>query len=114
MSFKDGMPVISFSPSDLNKAAAAFNTTLVMSFPYVKPNLEVIVCNITSHWGLLTEPKVAMLDFKHIMVMLVSEKDAIRALSIDSGKIKGFFYKLAWWTVNFDPKKDSPFTPVWI
>ncbi|KAF6142556.1 hypothetical protein GIB67_039520, partial [Kingdonia uniflora] len=27
---------------------------------------------------------------------------------------KGFFYKIARWTVNFDPKKNSPLAPVWI
>ncbi|KAF6158869.1 hypothetical protein GIB67_012512, partial [Kingdonia uniflora] len=28
--------------------------------------------------------------------------------------IKGFFYKLAQWTIDFDPKKNSPFAPIWI
>ncbi|KAF6140882.1 hypothetical protein GIB67_042295 [Kingdonia uniflora] len=85
-----------------------------MSFPSGKPNLEAIVGNIKSHWGLLAEPKVAVPDFKHIMVMLVSEKDVTRALSRESRQIRGFFYKIAQWTVNFDPKKNSPFAPVWI
>ncbi|KAF6173858.1 hypothetical protein GIB67_039809 [Kingdonia uniflora] len=111
---KDGMPVISFSPSDLNKAAAAFSTTLVMSFRTGKPRFDVIESNINSNWGLTVAPKVAVLKFKHIMVMLISEKDVTKALSRESRQIKGFLLKLARWTVDFDTKKDSPFAPVWI
>ncbi|KAF6151043.1 hypothetical protein GIB67_010621 [Kingdonia uniflora] len=55
---KDGIPVISFSPSDLSKAASAFNTTLIMSFPTGKPNLDVIESTIKSNWGLMAKPKV--------------------------------------------------------
>ncbi|KAF6167563.1 hypothetical protein GIB67_031764 [Kingdonia uniflora] len=48
------------------------------------------------------------------MVRLTSEKDTTRALSRESRQIKGFFYKLARQFADFDPKKDSPFAPVWI
>ncbi|KAF6157088.1 hypothetical protein GIB67_041549 [Kingdonia uniflora] len=82
--FKDGMPVIYFSSLDLSKAAGAFNTTLVMSFPSVKPKFRV------------------------------SEIEVTRALSRESRQIKGLFYKLARWTVDFNPKKDSIFSPIWI
>ncbi|KAF6171350.1 hypothetical protein GIB67_036542, partial [Kingdonia uniflora] len=59
-------------------------------------------------------PKVAVLDFKHIMVRMTSEQDVTKALSRESRQIKGFFFKLARWTIDFDPKRDSPFAPVWV
>ncbi|KAF6157059.1 hypothetical protein GIB67_041520 [Kingdonia uniflora] len=111
---KDGMPVISFSPSNLNKAAAAFNTTLIMSFLAGKPQFDDITRIIESNWGLLKVPKVVVLDFKHIMVRMTSEKDVTRVLSRESRQIKGFFLRLARWTIDFDPNKDSPFAPLWV
>ncbi|KAF6173167.1 hypothetical protein GIB67_028465 [Kingdonia uniflora] len=114
ISSKDGMPVISFSPSDLDKIASAFNTTIIMSFPAEKPQFDVIEKSIESNWGLLVVPKVAVLDFKYIMVLMTSEQDVTKALSRESRKIKGFFFKLARRTIDFDPKRDSPFAPVWV
>ncbi|KAF6164988.1 hypothetical protein GIB67_005357 [Kingdonia uniflora] len=86
-----------------------------MKFPMGRPKADVIESNINSNWGLLEKPTtVAVLDFKHMMVMMKSEKDVTKALIRESRQIKGFFFKLFRWSIHFDPLKESPITPVWI
>ncbi|KAF6163095.1 hypothetical protein GIB67_013794 [Kingdonia uniflora] len=81
VSFKYGVPVISFSPSDLAHAFIAVNTTLVMKFQLGRPKADAIESNINSNWGLLEKPTaVAVLDFKHMMVMMKLEKGVTKAL----------------------------------
>ncbi|KAF6151067.1 hypothetical protein GIB67_042402 [Kingdonia uniflora] len=90
--YKDGMPVVQFSPQEMAKAKAAFSTTLIMKFPSGIPLLGEITNNIKQLWGLKQIPIIGALDYRHFMIEMSSEDDVTTAIAREIRQIKAFWY----------------------
>ncbi|KAL5701323.1 hypothetical protein ACHQM5_026670 [Ranunculus cassubicifolius] len=111
----DGIPSVTFDHHDLAKAAGAFRLALVMKFAHAqRPSIDDIRSEICSKWGLKAGVFCSLLDARHILIRFSQDEDLVRALSRESTRIKGSFYKIFRWTPDFNPAHDASIASVWV
>lgn len=103
ISSKDGFPAVSFSQLDFPQANLALRLSLILKFSSGRPVVDTIRSHIQKRWGLSSNVIVGIIDARHVMLQVSSEKDAIAALSRESFSIEGYFYKIYRYTTSFSP-----------
>ncbi|KAF6141038.1 hypothetical protein GIB67_006483 [Kingdonia uniflora] len=96
------------------RAEQAFASILIMNIFGVRPSMEDIRASIHNGWGLSASPIIGLMNARHVMIKMRVECDVIKALTQESLHIRGLFFKISRWSIDFDPKKDCRFAPVWV
>lgn len=75
--------------------------TLIMKFSAGRPNPYDIKLHIKNHWGLSTEPIIALVDPRHYLILPASYNDMVLAQAHEVHKIANCMFRLYRWTKNF-------------
>lgn len=108
-----GIPLISFSDSEIDDLAAPFKYSLVGTFWYGKPPLKVIR-DVFEKIGFHQDLRITLIDQSHILLNFTNVADYLRCFYRRSWLISGCHMRITKWTVDFDPSTDVPIVPVWI
>ncbi|GAV61328.1 DUF4283 domain-containing protein [Cephalotus follicularis] len=107
----DGLPLISFSPSDY-MAASAFNSlTLLARFARCVPPMNSFDLHINTTWGLSKPATVDLLNPRTISIHMQSQDDLSIAWSRISRSFNGQSFLLLRWSPD-SKRHDSPLAAI--
>ena len=107
-----GEPAVVFSPLDISKFAASFQLSLVGKFSKGRPPMEDIR-RFFKALDLKDEFSVGLLDHRHVLIRLASEKDFRRLWGRNVWYVFGCPMRVFKWTSSFHVDKEPSIVPVW-
>nr|XP_027120471.1 uncharacterized protein LOC113737437 [Coffea arabica] len=107
-----GEPAVVFSPLDVSKFAASFQLSLVGKFSKGRPPMEDIR-RFFKALDLKDEFSVGLLDHRHVLIRLASEKDFRRLWGRNVWYVFGCPMRVFKWASSFHVDKEPSIVPVW-
>ncbi|KAF5465280.1 hypothetical protein F2P56_015300 [Juglans regia] len=105
-----------FNKEEINRMAALFRFSVVLSFQRRCPSLDVIRGYIKNRWGLISMPVVGAIRRRacNVLVHLTNEANFVTTMSREVMDIANVPYKIFHWTPAFNEYEESALALVWI
>ncbi|KAL9686291.1 hypothetical protein QQ045_023747 [Rhodiola kirilowii] len=112
---KEGFLAISFSVEEVKAGAKWYDFSLVAKFSIGRPLLADIQKSFQAAWKINGRTMISEVwDSRHILVILDSEQDVTTALASPGRKIGHSLFRLFRWSTDYNPRKESSTTTIWI
>ncbi|KAL9684647.1 hypothetical protein QQ045_022088 [Rhodiola kirilowii] len=111
---KEGKPSVSFSPTELQAGVDNLKYALVAKFSTGRPPIDQVRQAFMDAWNMDGKCSIGALDARHILIVPDSEQEARKVLAHPARKVGHAFFRVSRWSKDFDVKKESPITTVWI
>lgn len=120
ISFDQDLPTVEFTVDDINSFTKeeGLHQAVIIKFSYGKPNLQELRQILPNQFGVKGGCNIRQLEYRHILVRFDLFEDFAQVVSRTNGYIRSkgseFFFRTFPWTMEFNPREETPKAVVWI